>query len=332
MRKKSIFKIIFTILVAIVIQAVSSSVIATTEDYTVLKKTDDEYIIYLKESLDKEFEFSYTNQSLENDESLDYIKSAKDSKNGDAIAYIDANLYEKYFKNSETTYLWAKSGENYLAKGMKIDLSDNITEDMVSFVKNTTKRIAVNTDSKDVVEDEKDGIKYTTTTGKIEIKDDEKSNYSYVMIDAKNSEKYTKLIELIEKINKTNSEDNITNLDNSKQFYNLYTELLNGIDNNAWKKVENMQIPQPKESKTGDKYIVWLKKDNGNNSVYDVQIMTCYQNEDKQYIKENQVIKTTSKLPITYDSIALFVVLGIAVVLFIVILIVRNKNKKDTNN
>ena len=331
MKKKTAFRITFIILMTIAIIAIGGNVLAVNEEYTILKKTNEEYVIYIKASIDKEFEFAYTNKVLENDEELDYIKSAKDSKDGAIIAYVDENLYKKYFENAKNTYIWAKSGEEYLAKGLQVDLSNAVTEDMVKFVENTTKRIAVNTENKDVSITEKDGIKYTTTTGKIEIKDDSNFSYYYVMTDISKVEEYAKLMNLAEKINKMNSDNTSIKLDNSKEFYELYTKLLSNVNSDAWIKAENMQISQPKESKNGDKYVVWIKQGEGEKVIYDVQFMTCYQEEDKQYIKEDKVIKETSKLPITYDSIALFVILGVAIVLFAVLLIVKNNGKKEEN-
>lgn len=331
MKKKLLSKIIFTLLITIAVIAINSNVLATNENITILQKTAEEYVIYLNSSLDKEFEFAYANEELNSDETLDYIKCAKDSEEGACIAYIDANLYEKFFKDAETTYLWAKSGENYLAKGIKLDLKDVVTEEIAQFADNTTKRISVKTDGKDVVTNVQDGIKYTTTTGKIEITDNEKAEYYYVMTNVTTSEEYSKLMELAEKINKSEALNTAERLNTIKEFYDLYSKLLSEVNDDSWTKVENMQIAQPKESKTGDQYIVWIKQETASGEVNDIQLMTCYQDEDKEFIQEEQVIKTTSKLPITYDSIALFVVLAVAVVLFVVLIVVRNKNKKDSN-
>lgn len=331
MKKKLLSKIIFTLLITIAVIAINSNVLATNENITILQKTAEEYVIYLNSSLDKEFEFAYANEELNSDETLDYIKCAKDSSEGACIAYIDANLYEKFFKDAETTYLWAKSGENYLAKGIKLDLKDVVTEEIAQFADNTTKRISVKTDGKDVVTNVQDGIKYTTTTGKIEITDNEKAEYYYVMTNVTTSEEYSKLMELAEKINKSEALNTAERLNTIKEFYDLYSKLLSEVNDDSWTKVENMQIAQPKESKTGDQYIVWIKQETASGEVNDIQLMTCYQDEDKEFIQEEQVIKTTSKLPITYDSIALFVVLAVAVVLFVVLIVVRNKNKKDSN-
>lgn len=330
MNKKLFSKIIFTILMTVAILAIGNNVLAANENITILQKTSDEYVVYLKSAINKEFEFVYTNEILEDDAKLDYIKSAKDSKDGANVAYVDSAMYEKYFKNAENTYIWAKSGEDKLALGIKVDLKTVVTEDMVQFVTNTTKRIDVNTESKDVVVVEENGIKYTTTTGKIEIKDDENVPYYYALTNIADSKEYADLMTLAEIINKSETASTVEKLDNTKKFYDLYEKLLSEIKADKWVEVENMQVPQPKESKTGDKYVVWFKQVGASEEVKDVQFMTCYKEEDKQFITEEQVIIETSKLPITYDSIALFVVLGVAVVIFVVIFVVRKK-QKDTN-
>lgn len=330
MNKKLFSKIIFTILMTVAILAIGNNVLAVNENITILQKTSDEYVVYLKSAIDKEFEFVYTNEVLEDDAKLDYIKSAKDSKDGANVAYVDSAMYEKYFKNAENTYIWAKSGEDKLALGIKVDLKTVVTEDMVQFVTNTTKRIDVNTESKEVVVVEENGIKYTTTTGKIEIKDDENVPYYYALTNIADSKEYADLMTLAEIINKSETASTVEKLDNTKKFYDLYEKLLSEIKADKWVEVENMQVPQPKESKTGDKYVVWFKQVGASEEVKDVQFMTCYKEEDKQFITEEQVIIETSKLPITYDSIALFVVLGVAVVIFVVIFVVRKK-QKDTN-
>ena len=143
--KKIFSKILFIILMATVLLAVSNTVLGASETHTILQKSDTEYVIYLKSVLDKEFEFIYTNDVLENDAALDYKKNAKDSKDGLPIAYVDADLYVKYFKDKTATYMWAKNANGYIAKGIKIDLSESITDKMVELTANTTKRISGDT-------------------------------------------------------------------------------------------------------------------------------------------------------------------------------------------
>lgn len=325
MKKSLITKIIITTVLAVAIIAIGGTVLAVSNDYTVLQKSDTEYVVYLKASVDKEFEFAYTNSNLTDDSSLDYIKCAKDQADGLKVAYVDDTLYANFFKDKEATYLWAKDGENYIAKGIKLDLSDNVTEDIVSFVTNTSKRISVKTDGENVVTEEKDGIKYTTSTGKIEIPVKEGATYSFVI---KNNEgDYAKLLELADKINASSSENTVTQLDNSKEFYDLYQSIVAELE---WEKVTNNEVLQPEDAKDGDKYVVFIKEETADGSVTDAQFMTSSVKTDKQFVTEEQVIKEVVNLPITYDSLVLFVVLAVAVVIFAVLLIVRKKSKKES--
>ena len=112
-----------------------------------------------------------------------------------------------------------------------------------------------------------------------------------------------------------------------KEFYDLYNQLMPTADN--WSLVSDMRIDQPADSKTGDKYILWIRNDS--QEIVDVQFLTCFQNEDKEFFKDKNIVTTTSKLPITYDSIVLFVILGVAIVLLIVAVLIKKKTNKEKN-
>ncbi len=325
MKKSLITKIIITTILTVAIIAIGGTVLAANADYTVLQKTSTEYVVYLKASVDKDFEFAYTNSNLTDDSTLDYIKCAKDQKDGLKVAYVDEALYTQFFKDKDATYIWAKDGENYIAKGIKLDLSDVVSEGIVSFVTNTSSRISVKTDGENVVTEEKDGIKYTTTTGKLEFTAKEGTTYSYAM--NANEGEYAKLLELADKINNSNSENTVTQLDNSKEFYDLYQKLIADIE---WTKVENNEVLQPNDAKDGDKYIVFILEETADGAETDVQFMTSTVKTDKQFVTEEQVIQTVANLPITYDSLVLFVVLAVAVAIFAVLLIIRKKSKKES--
>ena len=111
-----------------------------------------------------------------------------------------------------------------------------------------------------------------------------------------------------------------------KNFYNRYHELEPSLRDTSWQEVNNMVIPQPESSENGDKYILWLMKDG---DIIYLQILTCTRLEDKGQETEKVIVKETSKLPFTYDSIALFVILGILVVMLIALIIIK---KRKTNN
>ena len=93
-----------------------------------------------------------------------------------------------------------------------------------------------------------------------------------------------------------------------------------------------MTIKQPEESVAGDKYIVLLKKvDKKGTTTMDIQFLTAFDSYKPNIIKEEIIVQETTKLPITYDSIALFVALGI-IVLLVVIVFIRMKKLNKPND
>ena len=60
--------------------------------------------------------------------------------------------------------------------------------------------------------------------------------------------------------------------------------------------------------------------------------MTCYDKYNPIYEKETVTIKETSKLPVTYDSIALIVIFTIVIVAIVIVLVVRKKASKKEEN
>ena len=65
-------------------------------------------------------------------------------------------------------------------------------------------------------------------------------------------------------------------------------------------------------------------------TTYDVQFLTAHDNYEPNVVIEEVIVQETAKLPITYDSIALFVILGVIVILVIAVFMrMRNLSKKD---
>ena len=97
---------------------------------------------------------------------------------------------------------------------------------------------------------------------------------------------------------------------------------------------EGTRIQQPEESVEGDQYVVLLKKVSkiarSEETTYDVQFLTAHDNYEPNVVIEEVIVQETAKLPITYDSIALFVILGVIVILVIAVFMrIRNLSKKD---
>ena len=96
----------------------------------------------------------------------------------------------------------------------------------------------------------------------------------------------------------------------------------------GWKDVESKTIKQPQESKKGDKYLVWLKADN----TIDLQIMTSSEEYKENEKTENVIVKEVTKMPVTGESLVLYIVAGVLLVLIVTIVILKVKNKNSDKN
>ena len=325
-------KWVVTIIIILAITlGIQSMVLATNEEIQILKKSDSEFILYLKNHMESEFEFSFSNDQPEDvvKENLRYRKSGTDSiEDGNHIVYIDSELYTTYF--SKPTYLWARtlSGE-YFAEGIEIDLNDFVTDEDVEFINNMTEVIEVDTTNTLVTEEEIDDVKITRTIGKIDIKEEGTTYYQIVNLPA--SEEYNEFMEIAETIaNNQIPSGFYERLEITNEFMKLYNQLVPAIEDANWIEVTDNTILQPEDSEEGEQYIVWLKNEQeGEETKIDVQFMTSFEDYKQEVINE----QITTKLPVTYDNPILFILLAVLVILFIVLLgiraIINRKKSKD---
>ena len=97
-----------------------------------------------------------------------------------------------------------------------------------------------------------------------------------------------------------------------------------------------MEVKQPESSIQGEglgnKYIVFLKKvaKDGETTI-DAQFLQEYYDYEPNTEIEQIITQETTRLPITYDSIALIVILAIIVIALVIVFIrmKKLKNKKD---
>ena len=84
-----------------------------------------------------------------------------------------------------------------------------------------------------------------------------------------------------------------------------------------------------------EQYVVYLKKvDEDKTETIDLKIMTSYREDEEEKIPgrtETKIVKETTKLPITGDSIILFVILA-AIILVAIIVFVRMKKLQGKEN
>lgn len=317
-------KIIITLLIAIIciiIMPIKSN--ATNEDLVIVKQTEEEYIIYLKQYLNQEFEFAYSNNSQEEEESLVFIPSALDSaeEGANSIAYVDSKTLSMF---ANPTYMWIKVKGELKISAREINLHDNITKENLEAIGTTSKIIPITIEQEQIVNEvNEEGTKITETVGVAKISP-EITEVKYQIIQRKATENTEKLYALAELIEKNEFTDKYTGIKANKEYFELYNSEINNLIEENWKIVENSKIAQPIDAKTGDQYILYVKTGN----TLDVHYLTSYREYDEQIVKE----QITTLLPHTYDNNTILVVLGITIVAIILvitrIIILKKKEMK----
>ena len=255
-----------------------------------------------------------------------------DSENSEEANYVAVVTPEELSQNG---YLYVKKNGEDVANTIQInaDVNNMFTQEQMSLVENTTKRIAteVITDSNSR-EETVNEIKYTYTVGGLKITDDQTATYSYVMVKLP-ADGYTNLQNLANELN-MNDKTVCDRIQLAKDFYNQYQALLDNANaENSWKAVENMQILQNEDYEDYENYVVLLKKvATDGTTTYDAKFMnTKFTNTETVIPASTQEVKKqeTSKLPITGDSIALFVILAALIIMAIFVYVrMKKANKK----
>ena len=332
MKKSTIKLVAFGMLVLMLLSIFTVPVKAETYEKVVLKKANKEFLIYYKDICNDEFEFAFSLDKSQPTDDL-FTRSAKDQADEGAldVAYIDATLYDTYFATNKA-YIWIKdNNDQMLVSADLVDLTDALNDGIIELVNNTTKRIDVDTTQTHETHEMVDGVDTTVTTGKVVVDEKGGAKYSYTLTRLTDTTtKANKLFDLAEAL-KEDISDTYTNLSLSKQFYDLYMELM--PTNSEWTEVENSEILQPDNTVEGDKYIVYLKEETADSITVDAKFLTCVYKADEGVDQKEETITETVKLPVTFDSgTILFIILGIIVLALVIFAIIRVKaNKKDEN-
>lgn len=328
--KNQSFKIWSIIIIFSIIIIMPLIVLASDNEKTlIIKNTDtNQYIVYIKDFLDKDFSYAVSAEQNPNEDSLNFLMSSVDGE-GNHIAIIDAATLV-----NKSNYLVTKDEED--KQTIEIDFSKSLNRKDMEYIENTTKRIKTETTEKIVEKDEDvNGVKTTLTVGGLKIAESQDAKYYYEIHLKTENEEYAQLFELANEMNNNyEAKDMYTKLDIATQFYNLYNQLMGKAQ---WKEVSDMEIKQPSDAVEGDQYVVLIKKviKNGNEeeTTTDLKLMTSKikpyeKKQNKEQIKRTQI---TSKLPITGESIILFVILA-AIIIVMAIIYIRIKRLKQKEN
>lgn len=341
--KKSQAKLIISFAILLIVVMLMQTVVlaeSTNQNFNttiVVEKENagkSEFIIYHKDMYKNDFAFAFSKSEDEEPINTEYKTSVKDQNGEEAlnVAYIDENIMAKDIfedNNKSITYLWLKNIENdeLVVKGEKINLSLALNDEKIKTVNDATNLIGIDetqTETKTVIED---GVEKTITTGKFVIKENN-GEYSYQLLSATdentNAGKLYNVVELMRKYDG----DTFGKLDLTKEFYDLYSNL-KPVSDSEWTEVKNNEILQPDGAVDGDKYILWLKKVSDEGTTIDVKLLNCVRVEDNGMAQEEREVTEVVKSPVTYDSIALFVALGIIIVAIVIVLILKKNSKKE---
>lgn len=306
LRLKFFISMIFAIVIGIFTFQTSSN--ASNENIEIIQKNTSDYIIYVKDCLDKDFQFSFSNNKNESLENLKFKKAETDSSKEKAnkIAYVNKTTIQLFNK---TTYMWIKDeqGKN-VVNGIEVNLKDSIKEEELKDISNITKIIPIDIKQTTYSTTDENGKKVTKKIGNVVLP---KTNgkYEFILVKATKSNKYNNLVNLITRISKFNVN---TNIYEKISTYKTAIELIQQFkaNNSNWITLQGNEITQPTDTIDKDEYILWIKEENGNNSKEDIQFLTSYKEENIEKVKE----KITTKLPVTYDNNVLLFVLAILVV------------------
>ena len=330
--KKFKAKLTGAIVLFIIIMLVPMIVLAVTNDKVqIISNTDEqgntEYIVYIQELMQTNFASAVSNSASTPEQDLTFVTSQDGERN--YVAQIDATDV-----TGESTYLYVKYDGQESTEVIELDLSNALDKTEMKYVENTTKRIGTKTvrDLVDINEEEIDGVRTTTTVGGLQITDTDNATYEYELTKVVEGTSYNRLVELAEELNSENydQKDMYSKIQLTSEFYTLYNQLVNEA---TWTDVTNNEIRQPNDAEAGDEYVVLIRKTAEDGTVTtDAKLMTSYIDNDeiREDIPETRTVRETTKLPITGDSIVLFVALAVVVIALIIVFArIKKLNKKE---
>lgn len=326
-------KLTGAIVLFIILMLVPMIVLAVTneENIQIISNTDEqgdtEYIVYIQDLMGTNFASAISDSADTLEQNLDFV-TAKD-REGNYVAQIDANAV-----TGDTTYLYVKYDGQESTEILELDLSNALDKTDMEYVENTTKRIGTETVEKlEEINEEINGVQTTLTVGGLRITDTDNATYEYQLTKVTDNTPYSRLVELADELNSENydQKDMYSKIQLTSEFYTLYNQLMEGA---TWTAVTDNEIRQPSDAIEGDQYVVLIRKTAEDGTITtDAKLMVSKINPYKEVEPEKQETRTvqeTAKLPITGDSIILFVALAMIVIALIIVFARMKKlNKKE---
>ena len=324
------------ILLILLVSFIQMPIFAYTEDSICLYSNNGEYIIYVKDVLNEEFEFAFSDKKDESEDNLEFISSELDSsKDAINVAYVNNQLLYKYFLEDSKSYMFVRNSKGEMVvSGDEINLDDTISNWIVDYVSSTTKRIETKVDSETLV-DTTEAIKDTELSlntvrvaDYLEIVPKDGASYEYYLVNINDSSDAKALFDMAEEMN-SSEKDMYNSLVDAYDFYRQLSWIEGNIE--EWTPAEDNKIYQPIESETGDKYLVIIKEDTGEDMTFDAKFMISKEHDELKYKNDlDKIIHTIVKLPVTGESLALVIGFVVVIAAIVVVLFLRKKSNKES--
>ena len=318
--KKSILKLTCIILITIFTVALMPIAVraASDMDGVILEKADGSKIIYVKDMKNTEFKYAFSDS--EDSSGATFLTASKDT-NDEYVATME--------KNEKAKYMFVQIEEN--TSIIELAKQKNINENEIKEIEKLTKIIGVETTGTDSVVS-KDGDKtITTINGKIVITDEGTYQYQIFEVVDKNSSTKTPNETAVHLYNQ------LSKLENADGMYNkLLAEITirddykKLIDNAKWEDAKKNEIPQPKDSQIDEVFVVIIREvKDGKEVRKDVQFMTTARQDAEGVEKTSKEVTKKTKLPVTGENLALYIVFGVIILAIIILIVKMRKTKQD---
>lgn len=318
--KNSILKLTCIVLITMFTVALMPIAVraASNTDGIILEKANGSKIIYVKDMKTTEFKYAFSDSN--DSTGATFLTASKDTNN-EYVATMEKDATAKYL------FVQTEGGINTI----ELAKQKSISENEINKIEKLTKIIGVKTTETDT-NISKDGDKtITTTNGKIVVTD--KGNYQYQLFEVVDKNSSTKTpnetaVDLYNQLSKLENADGMYNkLLAEIAIRDDYKKL---IDNAKWEDAKNNEIPQPKDSQIDEVFVVIIREvKDGKEVRKDVQFMTTARHDDEGVEKTSKEVKKKTKLPVTGENLALYIVFGVIILAIIILIIKMRKAKQD---
>ncbi len=318
--KNSILKLTCIVLITMFTVALMPIAVraASNTDGIILEKANGSKIVYVKDMKTTEFKYAFSDSKDSSDAT--FLTASKDTNN-EYVATMEKDATAKYL------FVQTEGGINTI----ELAKQKSISENEINKIEKLTKIIGVKTTETDT-NISKDGDKtITTTNGKIVVTD--KGNYQYQIFEVVDKNSSTKTpnetaVDLYNQLSKLENADGMYNkLLAEIAIRDDYKKL---IDNAKWVDAKKNKIPQPKDSQIDEAFVVIIREvKDGKEVRNDVQFMTTARKDAEGVEKTSKKVTKKTKLPVTGENLALYIVFGVIILAIIILIIKMRKTKQD---